>query len=93
MNNRRTPSAAGDEVIGYEHSIKIEALARLCDLLKEMPKARGTQGQGRPSLGGSTPPKSTAATYADLGLDKKTAAVAQQLASLPAVTRQEIAAR
>ena len=85
----------GEDVIGYAHSIKSRALAKLGEFLQQMPKAEGTRGQGRPSLGGtrSAPPKSSSATYAELGLDKKTAAVAQQLASLDSATREAIAQR
>lgn len=84
----------GDDVLGYAHQIKTYALARLGELLSVMPKATGTAGVGRPALGGSKrePPKSTA-TYAELGIDKKTASVAQQLAALPLPVRDAIASR
>jgi len=87
----------GDEVIGYAHQIKIYALAKLGDLIIEMPKATGTRGQLRGTRDGSggtalvLPEHDAAATYAELGLDRKTASVAQQLAALPAATRDAIA--
>jgi hypothetical protein len=64
-------------VTSYAHEIKTYALAKLGELLAQMPKATGTRGQGRPTLGGSSakPPKSDVSTLADLGLDRKTAAV------------------
>jgi N6-adenosine-specific RNA methylase IME4 len=83
----------GDEVIGYAHSIKIEALARLGDLLSAMPKAKGAKGIGKSKSAVPDEYRTQVDTYADLGIDKKTAAIAQQLAALPSVTRQEIAAR
>ena len=39
------------------------------------------------------PPKSSEATYAELGVTKKLASVAQQLAALPEATREAIAQR
>lgn len=86
----------GDDVIGYAHEIKTHALARLGDLLQAMPKATGTRGQKLTRVTGGAiaePPVTGLPTYADLGLDKKTAAVAQQLAALDAPTRQAIACR
>ncbi len=52
--------------------------------LKAMPKATGTAGAGRPSLGGAReePPKSDAP--AEIGLTKKQSARAQKLAAIPA---------
>jgi hypothetical protein len=61
-----------------------------------MPKARGTRLKGgkRDASGGTKvlPPDNTP-TYAELGLDKRTAAVAQQLAALPEVVREAVAQR
>ncbi len=74
--------------------VKVEALARLGKLLKNMPKAEGTRGQliGRGIIGGSrtVPPIST---LEQIGLTRKTSAVAQQLAALPKDTREAIARR
>jgi N6-adenosine-specific RNA methylase IME4 len=91
--------ALGDDIIGYAHAIKIHALARLGDLLKAMPKATGTRGQlvnagpGRGKTGGTKlePPVSLTPTFADLGIGKKAASVAQALADLPEDTREAIA--
>lgn len=81
----------GDEIVGYAHQIKIYALAKLGELLAVMPKNVGaTKGKtgikGEPVLD-STP------TLAELGLDKKTSMVAQQLADLPTPVRDAIASR
>jgi N6-adenosine-specific RNA methylase IME4 len=84
----------GEEAIGYAHEIKIEALGRLGELLTEMPKATGAQyGGRRPIDGVRAEPSIQHPTYAELGLEKKTAAIAQQLAALPSETRQAIAKR
>jgi N6-adenosine-specific RNA methylase IME4 len=87
----------GDDIIGYAHQIKIYALARLGDLLQQMSKAsggkrpKGSSGaKGRISSAIKEP---LIATLADLGLDKKTSAIAQQLAKLDQSTRQAIADR
>ena len=71
----------GDEIVGQAHAIKIHALGKLGELLRQLPKNVGavpgkTGSKGRPVL-------DTTPTYADLGIDKKAAAVAQQLAALP----------
>lgn len=56
-----------------------------------MPKAKGgEQYHATPSTGST---KELVPSYAKLGLDKKTAMVAQQLAALPEETRQQIAGR
>jgi len=91
-----TRQRLGEDVIGYAHQIKIHALARLGDLLKEMPKATGVVGRSKRGMtrGSSGVPRVVEPpTYADIGLSKKTAAVAQQLASLPEATREAIAKR
>ncbi len=75
----------GEDVIGYAYTIKMRALARLGELLKQLPKATGTRSTGRPRLGGSKrePPISDAPTLAELGVTKKVSSVAQQLATMP----------
>jgi hypothetical protein len=72
--------------------VKIEALAQLGAMLKGMEKNKGTAGLGRPSLGGSIvePPKNPTTTLKELGIDKKTSMIAQQLAALPEEVRQAI---
>jgi hypothetical protein len=63
--------------------------ATLGELLARMPKATGTRGQVQSGMRGSTgssaskPPVTSASTLADLGLDRKTAMVAQPLAAWP----------
>jgi N6-adenosine-specific RNA methylase IME4 len=87
----------GTEIEGYAHEIKTYALAKLGELLQAMPKqagARGRMGPGRGKRGSPVGPRLTdAATYAELGIGKKTATTAQQLASLSAPTRDAIAQR
>ena len=80
-----------EEAIGYAHALKTDALARLGELLRDMPKATG--GLPYQARSTSSQKEPVAPTYADLGLDKKTAMVAQQLAALPSGTRQAIAQR
>ncbi len=82
----------GEDVIGYAHAIKYHALGRLVELLKEMPKATNKSGLKRGPVGSRVEP-TEGATLKDLGLDKKTSAIAQQLASLPPSTREAIAQR
>ncbi len=78
----------GEVVIGFAHALKVHALAKLGDLLASMPKATGRSGPGRGKAGTEAGPAFTnAPTLAELGIDKKTSAVAQQLAALPAETR------
>lgn len=77
----------GEEAVNYATSIKVEALAQLGRMLKEMPKNKGTRGQlsGRDISGGTEiePPEDTTPTLADMGLDKKTSKLAQDIARLP----------
>jgi N6-adenosine-specific RNA methylase IME4 len=79
----------GEEVIAFAHTIKTRALAKLGELLQQIQKATGGDAQRTRYRKGTESP----ATLADLGIDKKTSAVAQQLASLPAITREAIAQR
>lgn len=83
-----------DEAIGYAHSIKIDALTRLGEMLKATPKATGGEHGGRLAKDGSrVEPSNPTPTLADLGIDKKVSMVAQQLASLPDDMRQAVAKR
>ena len=85
----------GKELEDFAYAIKIQALAKLGALLAVMPKAKNRPGPGRGKAGTPAAPAFAGApeTLADLGLDKKTSAVAQQLAALPAPVRDAIAAR
>lgn len=73
----------GDDAEGIAHSIKIDALRQLGEMLKDAPKNRGEKGQFRTGGTKVEPPVEAAPTLDSLGLDKKTAAVAQKLAELP----------
>ena len=83
----------GEEAIGYAYALKVEALARLGELLGPMPKAKGGQPYQKRSTSSNEEPVEQIPTYADLGVDRKTAMIAQQLAVLPPDVRDEIAAR
>lgn len=67
----------GEEAINYATSIKVEALAQLGRMLKEIPKNAGARGIGKSGVPVQNP------TLADMGLDKKTSKLAQDIASLP----------
>lgn len=81
--DRASRQKLGEDIIGYAHQIKTIALARLGELLKQMPKAKGAERGGRRKQidGTRKEPSNMPPTYAELGIDKKTAAVAQQLAA------------
>ena len=87
-------ASQGKAVIGQAYALKTRALVKLGELLKELPKATGRRLAGREpgsnkGVGGSrSAPPTNATTYADLGVTKKLASVAQQLAALPAATRE-----
>lgn len=77
----------GNEAIGYAHTINIDALTLLGDMLKKTPRAKGRAGKGRPHLGASArdAPKKTASnipTLAELEITHKEAAKAKKLAKL-----------
>jgi len=83
-----------DDVIGYAHALKIEALAGLGELLKKAPKAKGTDRGGRPKIDGSRKvPSITPPTLAEQGVNKKTANLARKLAALSDTERNAVAAR
>jgi phage N-6-adenine-methyltransferase len=73
----------GEEAISYATSIKVEALKQLGMMLKETPKNTGTAGLGRPEIGGTERELPKTPTLADMGLDKKTSKLAQDIANLP----------
>ncbi len=92
----------GEDVIGYAYTIKMRALAKLGELLKQLPKATGglnegakNQLKGRASGTGNRPRQKIVDTrprLVTLGVDK-VAKVARQLAVLPSATRKAIAQR
>lgn len=73
-----------ESAINQATSVKVEAMRKLGEILRDTPKASGTAGVGRPKIGGTKkePPKSDTPTLDELGLSKKESAVAQKLASL-----------
>ena len=99
QTQRRAGRFSGEAVVGQAHTLKTRALVKLGELLKDLPKATGRRLAGRElgsnkGVGGSrSAPPTNATTYADLGVTKKLASVAQQLAALPEATREAIAQR
>lgn len=81
----------GEESIGFAHAVKTEALARLGELLEATPRATG--GQPYQATSSNREPVERTPTLAHLGIDKKVAMVAQQLAGLPTAVQRAIAAR
>ena len=76
----------GEEAIGVANTIKIEALRKLGEMLKATPKNTGAKGIGKSAVTNENhTPK-----LSELGLDKKTSAVAQKLASLPDAAFQQV---
>jgi hypothetical protein len=73
--------------MSYAHAIKIEALGRLGELLAGMEKAKGgaTPGVGRRGKN-AVLQRNSIPTIPDLGLTRKTAMIATQLAALPVET-------
>ena len=72
----------GEEAIHYANSIKVEALAQLGRMLKETPRNKGADGiiiTGNKRV----PVMDTTPTLSDLGLDKKTSKLAQDIAEIP----------
>ena len=81
-------------MIGQAHALKTRALVRLGELLESLPKAKGGEHGGKSRIDGSrVEPSNPTLSYADLGITKKLASVAQQLAALPEATREAIAQR
>ncbi len=68
----------GEEAIGIAHSIKIEALRKLGEMLKATPRNEGAKGIGKSAV----PIRNSTPTLTELGLDRKTASVAQKLTEL-----------
>ena len=91
---RRLGCFSGEAVIGQAHALKTRALVKLGELLEALPKAGPQHSKGGGSKGSTREPLLDApATYAELGVTKKLASVAQQLAALPEATREAIAQR
>lgn len=84
----------GEDVIAFAHTIKTRALAKLGELLRDLEKRGPEHSRGGGSKGSKREPLPDAPpTLADLGITKKVASVAQQLAALPVQTREAIAQR
>lgn len=76
----------GEEAILYATAIKVEALAQLGRMLKGTPRNKGVRlvgGSKKYSGGSEVIPPDDIPTLAELGLDKKTSKLAQDVASLP----------
>ncbi len=75
----------GEEAVQYATSIKVEALAQLGRMLKETPRNTGTRPVGGDRFSGGTEmlPPENIPTLAEMGLDKKTSKLAQDIAALP----------
>ena len=73
----------GEEAVQYATSIKVEALAQLGRMLKETPKNTGVRMSGKDIGGTKWEPPINVPTLAEMGLDKKTSKLAQDIADLP----------
>ncbi len=75
----------GEEAMAYALAIKIEALRKLGEMLASTPKAKpGTKPQFSSTLEPNSP------TLAELGIDRKVAMVAQQLAAMPVEAFEQV---
>lgn len=81
----------GDDIQAKAHEIETYAMAKLGSLTNVMPKNRGAEGVGKSKSAVPSEYRTQAASYADLGLDKKVVSRAQQLANLDVIALQEIA--
>lgn len=70
-----------EENIAFAHDVKTEALRQLGELLSKAPKNTGAAGIGPIAVTNGN--RNSPPTLADQGIDKRTSAVAQQLAALP----------
>lgn len=85
----------GEEAVQYATSIKVEALRLLGTMLKETPRNKGTKllgGSEKYSGGAKVEPPDEIPTLAEMGLDKKTSKLAQDIASLPDEQYQKVQA-
>ena len=78
--------ALSEESIAFAHQVKIEALARLGQVLEDIPKragARGAAGPGKGKRGVKQSPRfDEPATYEELGLTEHVARSAHKIAAL-----------
>ena len=90
-----TRQRLGEDVIGYAHALKIEALAGLGELIAKAPKAPSARGRKGGGTRGSKkdPQVNTPPTLAEQGVDKKTANLARKLSGLSGTERNAVAAR
>jgi hypothetical protein len=80
----------GEKAIEFARSIKIEALRQLGGMLKETPRNSGTRtvgGSKKRSGGSPVVPHYETPTLAEMGLDKKTSVMAQDVSEF---TEEEI---
>jgi len=76
----------GEEAVQYATSIKVEALAQLGRMLKETPRNTGAAGrsvEGETRSSKKLPRVGEPMTLEEMGLDKKTSKLAQDIAALP----------
>ena len=88
-----------EETIGFAHQVKIEALARLGEIMEATPRAtggkrpKGSHGEKGRISGSYSDPLMKPATLAEQGVDKKTAHLARRLSALSDVDLNAVAAR
>jgi len=73
----------GEDAIRYATEIKMEALRQLGNMLKETPRNPGVRTAGKVMGSPIVVPPIDIPTLAEMGLDKKTSKLAQDVASLP----------
>jgi len=76
----------GAEAEGIAFSIKVEALRSLGGMLKATPRSKARFHEGNKK----EPSSNSAETLADLGIDKRTSAIAQKLAELPDAAFEQV---
>lgn len=75
----------GEEAIGIAHTVKIDALRKLGEMLQATPRNKGQISRGTKKVQRGNEP-----TLEQLGLDRKTSSVAQKLAELPAKAFEQV---
>jgi N6-adenosine-specific RNA methylase IME4 len=73
----------GEEAINFATSIKVEALRQLGRMLKETPRNTGVRMAGKDIGGTKWEPPMNTPTLEEMGLDKRTSKLAQDIAALP----------